>query len=118
MADELKDILTHLSKDIEQEKLLQYLNKDLPDAAQHDIEKEMNDDPFINDAMEGLEQVQDKKNLPFLVQELNHQLSQQLDSRNKRRKQKPFTQQPGIYFTIALLLLLFVLAYVVIRKLL
>ena len=54
MSDELKDILSNLNKDIEQEKLLDYLNKKLSAADAHEVEKQMAGDEFINDAVEGL----------------------------------------------------------------
>ena len=55
MSDNLKDILANLNKDIEQDKLLDYLNKKLPAAEAHEVEKQMADDAFMNDAVEGLE---------------------------------------------------------------
>ena len=71
MSDELKNILSGLNKDIEQEKLLQYLNRDLSDAEQHELEKQMNDDEFMNDALEGLAQIENKADIPAHVQQLN-----------------------------------------------
>ena len=77
MSDDLKDILSNLNKDIEQEKLLDYLNKQLSAADAHDVEKQMTDDEFMNDAVEGLEQFKDKKDLSFLVDQLNRDLKKQ-----------------------------------------
>ena len=54
MSDELKNILSNLNKDIEQNKLLDYLNKKLSAADAHELEKQMADDEFMNDAVEGL----------------------------------------------------------------
>ena len=61
MSDNLKDILSGLNKEVEQEKLLQYINDHLKEDEQHEFEKQMNDDEFMNDAVEGLQQVGDKK---------------------------------------------------------
>jgi hypothetical protein len=44
MSNELKDILSNLNKDIEQEKLLEYLNRRLSEEEQHLLEHQMNDD--------------------------------------------------------------------------
>ena len=55
MSDDLKDILSNLNKEIEQEKLLEYLNKNLSAAEAHEVEKQMANDEFMNDAVEGLE---------------------------------------------------------------
>ncbi len=44
MNDGLKDILSNLNKDIEQEKLLQYLNQHMSEEEIHAFEKQMSDD--------------------------------------------------------------------------
>ncbi len=41
MSDELKDILSNLNKDVEQDKLLDYLNKKLSASEAHELEKQM-----------------------------------------------------------------------------
>ena len=61
MSDELKDILSNLNKDIEQQKLLDYLNKKLSAGESHELEKQMADDEFMNDAVEGLEEIKNFK---------------------------------------------------------
>ena len=75
MSNDLKNILSNLNKDIEQEKLLDYLNKNLSAAEAHEVEKQMADDAFMNDAVEGLEQFKNKKNLTLLVEQLKKILS-------------------------------------------
>ena len=80
MSKDLKDILANLNKDIEQEKLLDYLNKNLSAAEAHEVEKQMADDEFMNDAMEGLENFKNKKDVSLMVQQLNSEL--------KKRKQE------------------------------
>ncbi len=116
MNDGLKDILSNLNKDIEQEKLLEYLNRNLPDAEQHAFEKQMNEDEFMNDAVEGLQQVHNKKDLQGLVQQLNADLKKQLDKKKKRKDKRKLKDQGWVYFTIILLLILFVVAYLIIKK--
>ncbi len=117
MDDELKDILSNLNKEIEQDKLLQYLNRELSHEDQHALEKQMNDDEFMNDAVEGLQQV-DKKNIPSLVSELNFNLKKQLHQKKKRRAGKFVVDLPWIYLTIIILLVLLVIAFVVIKRIL
>ena len=117
MSDNLKDILSNLNKDIEQEKLLEYLNRNMSDAEQHSFEKQMNDDEFMNDAVEGLQSLDNKTNIASLVQQMNADLKKQLDKKKKRKEKRKLVEQPWIYFSIVLLLLLCVIAYVVIKKL-
>ncbi len=116
MSEELKDILSNLNKDIEQEKLLQYLNRNMTDAEQHDFEKQMNEDEFMNDAVEGLQSVENKNNITGLVQQMNTELKKQLDKKKKRKQKRKLTEQPWIYFSIILLLLLIIAAFLVIKK--
>ena len=116
MSDELKDILSNSEKDIEQEKLFQYLNSNMSDDEQHAFEKQMNEDDFMNDAVEGLQALENKNNIPSLVQQLNTDLKKQLDKKKKRKEKRKLNEQPWVYFSVILILLLIIIAYLVIKK--
>lgn len=116
MSDDLKDILSNLNKDIEQEKLLQYLNRNMSDAEQHAFEKQMNDDEFMNDAVEGLQSIKDKNKIQDLVQQMDAGLKKQLKKRKDRKQKRILIHQPWIYYSIVLILLLLMIAYLVIKK--
>ncbi len=116
MADNLKDILSHLNKDIEQDKLLRYLNNELTAEERHNLEKQMNDDAFINDAVEGLEDVKNKENIPRLINDLQAGLKKQLDKKKKRKEKRKLREHSWIYYTIIILLILIITAYIVIKK--
>jgi hypothetical protein len=116
MSNDLKNILSNLNPGIEQEKLLQYLNDQLNAAQSHELEKHLNDDPFLNDAVEGLQMVKSKNNIPITLQQLNEGLKQQIKKSKRKRVKTLNIQQPWIYYTIILLLLLCVIGYLVIKK--
>ena len=116
MSDDLKDILSNLNKDIEQEKLLDYLNKKLSAADAHEVEKQMADDAFMNDAVEGLEQFKNKKNLTLLLEQLNNDLKKQTANKKLKKEKRKLRDQPWLYFTLVLLLLLVVIGYVLVKK--
>ena len=116
MSDNLKDILSNLNKDIEQEKLLDYLNKNLSAAEAHDIEKQMADDEFMNDAVEGLENFKNKKDVSLLVQQLNSELKKQTEKKKAKKEKRKLKDQPWLYITIVTLLILIIVAYLVIKK--
>ena len=118
MSDNLKDILSNLNKDIEQEKLLDYLNKKLSAADAHEVEKQMTDDAFINDAVEGLEQFKNKKDLTLLVEQLNNDLKKQTAKKKLKKEKRKLRDQPWLYFTLVLLLILVVISYVLVKKIL
>ena len=116
MSDDLKDILSNLNNEIEQDKLLDYLNKKLPASEAHELEKQMADDAFMNDAVEGLEKFNNKKDLSLYVEQLNRNLRQQLDKKKKRKEKRKLKDQPWVYFTIVLILVLIVICYVLVKK--
>lgn len=116
MSDDLKDILGNLNKDIEQEKLLDYLNKKLSAAESHEVEKQMADDEFMNDAVEGLEQFKNKKDLLLLVDQLNSDLKKQTLKKKIKKDKRKLKEQPLLYLTIGLILLLAIISYVLIKK--
>ena len=118
MSNELKDILSNLNKDIEQEKLLDYLNKKLSAGEAHELEKQMADDEFMNDAVEGLDELKDKRNIAAYVEQLNRDLQKNLKKKKKRREKRRIKEQPWVYFTIILILVLIIISYLVIKKLL
>ena len=116
MSDDLKDILSNLNKDIEQEKLLDYLNKNLSAAEAHEVEKQMADDEFMNDAVEGLEDFKNKKDLSLLVEQLNKDLKKQTAKKKLNKEKRRLKDQPWVYITIVTLLLLIIVSYIIIKK--
>ena len=118
MSDELKDILSNQEKDIEQEKVLQYLNRNMSDEEQYMFEKQMNDDEFMNDAVEGLAALENKNEIAGLVQQMNSGLKKQLEKKKSRKEKRKLKEQPWTYYSIILVLLLILVAYLVVKKLL
>ena len=116
MSDDLKDILSNLNKDIEQDKLLDYLNKNLSAADAHELEKQMADDDFMNDAVEGLEQFKNKKDLYFLVDQLNSELKKQTAKKKNKKEKRKLKDQPWLYISIIIVLLLAVIGFIIIKK--
>jgi len=82
------------------------------------LEKKMLDDPFVNDAVEGLQKIKSNKNIDQYVFQLNKELHQHLTSRKKRKK--PSFLNPQIWSIIAIILILslIILSYFLIKYLL
>lgn len=116
MSDELKNILNNSNKDIDNQKLMDYLSRHLSKQDSHDLEKMMADDEFINDAVEGLEQFSSKKNMSISVEQLNRELQKQLAKKKQRKEKRRLKDQPWIYYTIILLLALIIICYIIIKK--
>lgn len=116
MPDELKDILNNSNKDIDNQKLMDYLSKKLSAQESHELEKMMAGDDFMNDAVEGLEQMGNTKKLGASVEELNQQLQKQIAKKKTRREKRKLKDQPWTYVAIILLLILATVCYLVIKK--
>ena len=70
----------------------------------------------MNDAVEGLEKFKNKKDLALLVQQLNEDLKKQTQKKNLKKEKRKLKEQPLLYFTIALLLILIVISFVLVKK--
>jgi len=116
MSDDIKNILNNSNKDIDNQKLMDYLSKQLSKQEEHDLEKMMADDEFINDAVEGLEQFNNVSKLPVSVEQLNRELQKQIAKKKQRKEKRRIKDQPWVYFTIILLLILTIVCYVIIKK--
>lgn len=114
MKENLKDILGHLSTEVNQETLLLYLQGRLSAEKQHEVEKALLENEFAAEALEGLQHIKDQKKVQLLVDQLNR------DLKNKTAKKKVFKEkmrlktEPWLLTGIIILLLLIVLAYFVI----
>jgi hypothetical protein len=117
MSEELKNILPNGDDHPDNHKLLGYLNDQLNKADSHELEKHMAEDPFVNDAVEGLQQFDPKKDMQAYVTALNKKLGKQLKKKNARRNKRRWKDQLWIYLAIGITLLLLILSYIVIRKL-
>lgn len=92
----------------EEEILWDYVSGNLPEQAHNDQERAHFDDPFWNDAVEGLEQTKDKEALRRIQVELQKQVTQRT---GKRRKKKNVVFLQIAILGIIVILLLAFLAY-------
>ena len=118
MSENLKDILSHLSPEIDPETLLLYLQDKLPSEKRHEVEKKLLDNQFAGDATEGLQQFKNKENLSSVVEQLNHQLRKRLGQKRKRKENIHLKEQPWIYLAVVVIILLIIISYFVIHHLL
>ncbi|MES2849324.1 MAG: hypothetical protein V4685_09720 [Bacteroidota bacterium] len=116
MSNELKDILSNSNKDIDNQQLMDYLSNQLNQTQQHEVEKTMADDAFVNDAVEGLQQMPGNKDINTYVEQLNDELHRQIAKNKKRKEKRRLKDSPYTYITIIILLLLMVISFVVVKK--
>jgi hypothetical protein len=116
MPDNFKDILSHLSTDIDQETLLLYLQDKLSEEKKHEVEKKLLDNEFANDAVEGLEQFKDKQQIAYMVDMLNRDLKKKTEKKKRMRERMKMPDQTWLYISIIIIILLIVISYIVIHK--
>jgi hypothetical protein len=116
MSNELNDITSGGKGPVDDKRLMDYLQQQLSKQDSHELERMMADDPFVNDAVEGLEQFGNKKDLTGYVEQLNRDLQKQLDKKKKRREKRRLPDQQWAYVAIFVLLLLCIIAYVIIKR--
>lgn len=116
MSNELKDILSNSNKDIDNQQLMDYLSNQLSKTQQHDVEKAMNDDVFMNDAVEGLQEMKGNKHIDTYVEQLNYELNRQIAKNKKRKEKRRLKDSPYTYAVIVILLVLIVICFVMVKK--
>jgi anti-sigma factor RsiW len=117
MNPNLLNILSNSNKDIDNQKLMDYLSGKLSEQEKHEVEKWMADNDFSNEALEGLQEFKDRNNLQNYVDQLNKDLNSYLRIKKQRREKRKIKDTPWVYYTIVVLLILMVIAYIVIKKL-
>jgi hypothetical protein len=116
MSDNLKDILSHLSTDIDQETLLLYLQDKLSEEKKHEVEKQLLDNEFADDALEGLKEMKDKQQIAYMVEMLNRDLKKKTEKKKQRREKLKLPNQSWLYISIVIVLVLIIMSYIVIRR--
>ena len=116
MSDDLKDILSNLNPEVDQETLLRYLQGKLSAQEQHDLEQQMMDNDFNADALEGLQEFRNKKNIPALVNQLNADLKRRMEKKKRFKEKMKLNLDSNLIIAIVIILLLIILSYVIIHK--
>jgi hypothetical protein len=116
MSENLKDILSHLSSEIDQETLLLYLQDKLTAEKKHELEKKLLENEFAEDAVEGLQTIKDQQRISYLVEALERDLKKKLAKKKQRREKMRIKDQPWLYISLIILIFLIIIAYIVIRR--
>ena len=116
MDEKIKDILSNLSTEVDQETLLLYLQGKLSEEKKHELEKQLIQDDFTTDAADGLEEFKDKQQLQYMVEMLNRDLRKKTEKKKMRREKMKIKDQPWLYISILILIILIVMSYIFIRR--
>jgi hypothetical protein len=118
MPDDLLNILSDSNKDIDNQRLMDYLSGKLSGKERHEIERSMADSEFINDAIEGLQGFGDKKDVQTYVDQLNAALKKNLEKKRLRREKRRIKENPLVWLSILLILILCITAYFIVHMVL
>jgi anti-sigma factor RsiW len=118
MNKDLLNILSNSNKDIDNQQLMDYLSGNLSGESLHEVEKSMADNAFLNDAVEGLQRIDGKKNVQAYVDELNAALQKSVAKKKQRRMKRRLKEAPWAYVAILLVIVLCIVGYLVIQKIL
>ena len=116
MNKDLLNILSNSSKDIDNQQLMDYLAGKLSEEEKHKVELQLAGNDFMNDALEGLEDVKDKKDINIFVDQLNRDLHKKLLQKKHRKQKRKISQQRWIYAAIILILALVIATWLMIVK--
>ena len=116
MSD-LLHILQSNEVPIENQQIIDYLQGQLHADAQHNLEKQEQDDPMLQDAMEGLRMMPDTASLEKMTSAINLHLQQRISSQKLKRKETArWKDQNWILTAVLTILVLIIVCFLVIRR--
>jgi len=113
MNEDLLNILSNSNKDIDNQKLMDYLSDKLSAEEKHEFEKALVDSELENDAVEGLTEFKNKKDPLLFAEQLNRNLQKQLQKKKASKDKRKIGDLSFLYITIIILILLILIAFFV-----
>lgn len=114
MQDDLLNILSNNNKDIDNQKMIDYINGKLSEEQKHEVEKWMADNPLFNDGIEGLQQAGSARSATA-VEQINRQLRLHLQQRRRKKEPVFISSNLWIYVAVLLIIILVVVGYLLIK---
>ncbi|HMZ45383.1 MAG TPA: hypothetical protein PKG56_06050 [Chitinophagaceae bacterium] len=102
--------------DCNEQEMFDYLNNNLTPQQRHAFELKMEENVFLQEAVEGLEKIQNKQKVHQFITELNHNLDKQLERKRIKKHKRKIKTQGWIIISIVIILALCVLGYLVIKQ--
>ena len=116
MNDDLLNILSNSNKDIDNQKLMDYLSDKLSAEEKHEFEKTLVDSNMESDAVEGLIQFKNKKDPLLFAEELNRHLHLQLEKKKSAKEKRRIKDMLWLYVTILLIIIIILIGFFVVWK--
>lgn len=116
MNDDLLNILSNSNKDIDNQKLMDYLGDKLSAEEKHEFEKTLLDSELQSDAIEGLSQFKNKKDPVAFAEELNRALQNQLQKKKAAKAKRKLKEFRWLYVAVVLIIIFILIAFIIISK--
>ncbi len=116
MKEDLLKILSQSNKDIDNQQLMDYLQGKLSAGESHELEKKMADDALFNDAIEGLQNIRNKKDIQTYVEQMNRDLQKNLTKKRRRREKRRWKDNPWGYVAVIVIILACLAWYFIVTK--
>ena len=116
MSDDLLNILSGSNKDIDSQKLMDYISNKLSAEEKHEFEKALLDSELESDAVDGLSQFKNKKDPVQYAEELNRKLQKQLQKKRVSKTKRRIKELRWVYFAITLIIIFILIAFIIISK--
>ncbi len=113
---EHKKAISSNERPVNQEKLIEYLEGSLSALERQHIEKQLEEDEFLNDAMEGLHQITDSQQIKQVVNDLNRSIQKQITTQQRKKNKQPIFSLYWVYIAIILLIILILSAYLILSQ--
>jgi len=107
--------ILHNDEELNEEQLMKYIQGALSEEELHAVEKQMADNDFVNDAVEGLENFSNKQHLQQYVNDLNQQLHKQTEAKKKRKLKRRLKDNSLITISVVIIILLCTMAWYIIH---
>lgn len=99
-----------------EEEILKYLHNNLSHDEMHELEMQMIQSSFVNDAVEGLQAFHKKESIQKITQDLNNIIEKETKKKAKRKKYyEKFMQQNWLQLIVLVVLLVCLLAFFMVR---
>ena len=112
--EDLTNILNN-EDELNEDQLLHYIQGKASAEDVHAVERQMAEDDFVNDAVEGLQNFTSPKKIDSYLNQLNKNLQQQLEVKKQKKEKREIKHLGWIIFAAVLILVLCVLGFVVIH---
>lgn len=112
MEKRLFDILSTSKKGIDDQKLMEYVSNRLSQQEKYLLEEQMNDDPLLRDAADGLNEFSNQSQVPAFVQQINQNLQLNLEKPKSKKRKLLSYDLSSVYIMLGIVILIAIIAFV------